>query len=94
MKTNFRRIFQERGIDFFHDPDKRFAKIDTPNGEDPHEGEENSKDKEEAEEEEERGPAKHMTYEELNAMRKELVPNLLCVSYQRAAFQTNMLIIV
>ncbi|KAF5333164.1 hypothetical protein D9611_002473 [Ephemerocybe angulata] len=71
LKNHLHRIFQERGVDFFDNPDKRFIhKIDAQKDEQA-EDEDEDASKEEVE-----APTKHMTFEELNAMRAELMPQL------------------
>jgi mediator of RNA polymerase II transcription subunit 17 len=74
LKSNLHRIFQERGLDFFDNPDKRFiANVDAQKEpkDDVDMEQEDAKD-----EEGEEVPTKHMTFEELNAMRAELLPQL------------------
>jgi len=69
LKENLHRIFQERGLDFFDDPSKRFIEnVDTQK---PKEDGQGANDKED-----ELDARKPMTYEELDKMRMELLPQL------------------
>ena len=73
LKSNLHRIFQERGLDFFDNPDKRFiANVDAQK----ESKEDVDMNQEDAKEDEEEAPTKYMTFEELNAMRAELLPQL------------------
>ncbi|KAJ3528511.1 hypothetical protein NMY22_g9384 [Coprinellus aureogranulatus] len=75
LKSNLHRIFLERGIDFFDNPDKRFiAKLDAQKN--LKEDVDEDMEKDVSEEEEGEMPTKHMTFEELIAMREELMPQL------------------
>lgn len=76
LETNLRRIFQERGADFFEQRDGSTAEKNSQSPTDDATGEEKESGYPAS-------AAKPMTTEELYTMRSEIIPQLLYVSVDR-----------